>query len=231
VKYPPATRTNGARANPARQAWTRGRTLPGRPSGEARHHPSRVPGGCDRCRWPPQIPAGTEMAARTHQHLPLARHRHSGSGRQRHLGWQRDGSRPVPINPIIRGVCDPEAPRDFAKLIRRWQEAPAGPTRLQARTLKPAPADRHTVVSNCQWFLLFRNGVFRSFCRREGKIADTSDSAYEFHLVKACFCCGLTVAQIEAGSGSGGGSAGWIGACKNFAAELFRPPGMRSRIG
>ena len=39
--------------------------------------------------------------------------------------------------------------------------------------------------------------MFRSFWNREGKAADTTDSAYEYHLAKACFCCGLNERQTS----------------------------------
>src|ERR1019366_2709376 len=52
-------------------------------------------------------------------------------------------------------------------------------------------------VSRRQWWLLFRNRVFRSFWRRQGKVGDATDSAYEYHLAKACFCCGLNHRQAE----------------------------------
>jgi hypothetical protein len=32
-----------------------------------------------------------------------------------------------------------------------------------------------------QWCLLFKNRVFRSFWRRQGKVGDATDSAYEYH--------------------------------------------------
>jgi hypothetical protein len=40
---------------------------------------------------------------------------------------------------------------------------------------------------------LFRNRVFRSFWKREGR----AGFAYEYHLAKACFCCGLNHRQAE----------------------------------
>jgi hypothetical protein len=52
-------------------------------------------------------------------------------------------------------------------------------------------------VSRRQWYLLFRNRVFRSFWRRQAKAGDATDSAYEYHLAKACFCCGLNHRQAE----------------------------------
>jgi len=52
-------------------------------------------------------------------------------------------------------------------------------------------------VSPRQWWLLFRNPVFRSFWKRQGKAGDATDSAYEYHLAKACFCCGLNYRQTE----------------------------------
>jgi hypothetical protein len=52
-------------------------------------------------------------------------------------------------------------------------------------------------VSRRQWWLLFRNRVFRSFWKRSGKSGDATDSAYEYHLAKSCFCCGLNHRQTE----------------------------------
>jgi hypothetical protein len=60
------------------------------------------------------------------------------------------------------------------------------------------PLDDGSGVSRRQWWLLFRNRVFRSFWNRNAKIADTTDSAYEYHLAKACFCCGLNEEQAVA---------------------------------
>jgi hypothetical protein len=89
----------------------------------------------------------------------------------------------------------PEAPRTFIKLIRSTE------TRHPAQPRAPAPplmAETDTsLVSRRQWWLLFRNLVFRSFWNRLGKAGDATDSAYEYHLAKACFCCGLNHRQTE----------------------------------
>lgn len=39
--------------------------------------------------------------------------------------------------------------------------------------------------------------TFREPWNRERKAADTTDSAYEYHLAKACSCCGLDPRQTE----------------------------------
>jgi hypothetical protein len=88
----------------------------------------------------------------------------------------------------------PEAPRKFIKLIRRAQKTRREPVPKGCQRL---PDCDSSPVSARQWFTLFRNKVFRSFWNREGKLADTSDSAYEYHLAKACFCCGLNQQQTE----------------------------------
>jgi hypothetical protein len=90
----------------------------------------------------------------------------------------------------------PEAPLAFVKLIRAALRAKARPDRPATRSEPAADCDT-SVVSRRQWFLLFRNKVFRGFWNRQRKAADTSDSAYEYHLAKACFCCGLDQRQAE----------------------------------
>ena len=52
-------------------------------------------------------------------------------------------------------------------------------------------------MSRRQWCLLFRNRAFRSFWSRQGKMGDATDSAYEYHLAKSCFYCGLNQHQAE----------------------------------
>jgi Bifunctional DNA primase/polymerase, N-terminal len=86
----------------------------------------------------------------------------------------------------------PDAPRAFIKLIRQAQRTKRAPVPKCSQRL---PDGDNSVVSSRQWWLLFRNTVFRSFWSRTAKIADTSDSAYEYHLAKACFCCGLNQQQ------------------------------------
>src|ERR1039457_50362 len=90
----------------------------------------------------------------------------------------------------------PEAPRPFISLIRGLQrerstDRPRGPLYAPRAGLDTSE------VSRRQWWLLFRNRVFRSFWRRQGKVGDATDSAYEYHLAKACFCCGLNHRQAE----------------------------------
>lgn len=87
----------------------------------------------------------------------------------------------------------PEAPREFINLIRKTQRDK--PARFAKPPACSIPFGETSVVSRQQWWRLFRNRVFRSFWHRTAKLADTSDSAYEYHLAKACFCCGLTQCQ------------------------------------
>ena len=91
----------------------------------------------------------------------------------------------------------PEAPRDFIKLIREAQKMQREAAQSIEKRISPLPGGDNSVVSRRQWWLLFRNRVFRSCWNREGKVADTSDSAYEYHLAKACFCCGLNESQTS----------------------------------
>jgi hypothetical protein len=91
----------------------------------------------------------------------------------------------------------PEAPRAFIKPIRKAQMAKVRSDRPLRNDAKDLPDADTSVVSRRQWCLLFRNPVFRSFWNRTAKAADTIDSAYEYHLAKACFCCGLNQQQTE----------------------------------
>ena len=87
----------------------------------------------------------------------------------------------------------PDAPRELIRLIRQAQ----GPRRdrpLLGRS-HPLPSGDTSSVSPRQWWLLFRNQVFRALWSRRGKLSDGSDSAYEYHLAKAYFCCGLDQVQ------------------------------------
>jgi hypothetical protein len=90
----------------------------------------------------------------------------------------------------------PEAPREFVTLIRRGQKARQA-DRSSAARHSPFADVETSDVSRRQWWLLFRNRVFRSFWKREGKAGDATDSSYEYHLAKACFCCGLNHRQAE----------------------------------
>ena len=89
----------------------------------------------------------------------------------------------------------PEAPRPFIKLIRETQKERGRRGRSLPRD--PIPDGDIGEVSRRQWWLLFRNQVFASFWNRKKKQGDTSDSAYEYHIAKACFCCGLTKRQTS----------------------------------
>jgi hypothetical protein len=95
------------------------------------------------------------------------------------------------------GGCDvPELPRGFAELIRKARASvPPSTSKALSSTIPDAGPN---AVSRREWWLLFRNHVFRSFWTRSGKFGDSTDSAYEFHLAKACFCCGLNFRQAEA---------------------------------
>ena len=97
------------------------------------------------------------------------------------------------------GECPiPEAPLELIRLIRNAQRARHKRDRSRPQCLQPMPCAAPPGISRRQWWLLFRNRVFQSFWRREGKAGDATDSAYEFHLAKACFCCGLTQSQTIA---------------------------------
>jgi len=91
----------------------------------------------------------------------------------------------------------PEAPRAFVSLIRKAQKATLSHSRRHSVCSDPFAEVETSDVSRRQWWLLFRNRVFRSFWRRQGKAGDATDSAYEYHLAKACFCCGLNHRQAE----------------------------------
>lgn len=92
----------------------------------------------------------------------------------------------------------PEAPRAFIRLIHQAQKVAPRHDRSRSRHSHSLPSGDTSFVSRRQWYLLFKNQVFCSFWNRTGKAADTSDSAYEYHLAKACFCCGLDQPQTVA---------------------------------
>jgi hypothetical protein len=96
----------------------------------------------------------------------------------------------------FEGCPIPEAPRPFISLIRGLQRETSTDRRRAPQSAPRAEMDT-SEVSRRQWYLLFRNRVFRSFWRRHGKAGDATDSAYEYHLAKACFCCGLNHRQAE----------------------------------
>jgi hypothetical protein len=80
----------------------------------------------------------------------------------------------------------PEAPKEFIKLIREARKV------VPRRQLpRPSLPSGDSLVSRREWRLLFQNQVFRQRWNRTGKLGDPSDSAYEYHLAKACLCCGL----------------------------------------
>jgi hypothetical protein len=88
----------------------------------------------------------------------------------------------------------PEAPKEFIALIRRSQKATSLGRPLMSPS-RPVPAGDSSLVSTRLWYRLFHNRVFYAFWKRKGKLKDNSDSAYEYHLAKACFCCGLDQKQ------------------------------------
>jgi Bifunctional DNA primase/polymerase, N-terminal len=92
----------------------------------------------------------------------------------------------------------PEAPRAFVKLIRNVQKGSTRSSRVPVTASTLFAEANSSEVSARQWWLLFKNRVFRSFWKRQGKAGDATDSAYEYHIAKACFCCGLNVRQSEA---------------------------------
>ena len=83
------------------------------------------------------------------------------------------------------------------KLIRDAQPPLSRPNRLRASPSSFIVSVDTSEVSRRQCYLLFRNRVFQSFWNRRGKAGDATDSAYEYHLAKACFCCGLNHRQTE----------------------------------
>ena len=92
----------------------------------------------------------------------------------------------------------PEAPRALVKLIREAERTKRNTIRSVQKRPLPLSMGDGPEVSSRQWWLLFRNRVFRSFWSRTAKLGDTTDSAYEYHIAKACFCCGLTERQAIA---------------------------------
>lgn len=91
----------------------------------------------------------------------------------------------------------PEAPLTLVKLIRKVQKTRRRATRPSVAIPTLVTEADTSEVSLRQWWLLFRNQVFRSFWKWQGKAGDATDSAYEYHLAKACFCCGLNHPQAE----------------------------------
>jgi hypothetical protein len=88
----------------------------------------------------------------------------------------------------------PEAPKAFIALIREAQKTMPLDRPLMSPA-RPIPAGDSSLVSTRQWYRLFHNRVFYAFWNRKGNFRDNSDSAYEYHLAKACFCCGLDQKQ------------------------------------
>src|SRR5262249_25503175 len=70
----------------------------------------------------------------------------------------------------------PEAPRTFVKLIRRAQGDGRCPNRSHATVSTYMTETGTSDVSPRQRWLLFRNRVFRSFWKRQGKAGDATDS-------------------------------------------------------
>ena len=124
----------------------------------------------------------------------------------------------------------PEAPRPFISLIRGLQGETS--TDRSRATLSAPRAELDTSeVSQRQWCLLFKNRVFRSFWRRQGKAGDATDSAYEYHLAKACFCCGLNHRQAEHVVVLWRQKHGLQRSVRNCGRRLFRRLGRKLRPG
>jgi len=89
----------------------------------------------------------------------------------------------------------PEAPVAFITLIRETQKMMRR-DRSHLSPSQPVPVGDSSFVSPQQWYRLFKNRVFAALWSRTAKLGDNSDSAYEYHLAKACFCSGLDQTQV-----------------------------------
>ena len=108
----------------------------------------------------------------------------------------RDGS-----YELIEGSYEhiPEAPIALLRAIHdRQAERGMLERKRQARKRRRLPlpfGDAPACLTRQESFRLFRNNVFRTFWNKGKTLGDTSASAYEYHLAKACFCVGLIVDQ------------------------------------
>jgi hypothetical protein len=93
----------------------------------------------------------------------------------------------------------PDAPLTLLRVIHdRQKEQKVVERRARQRSRVPLPYnDAPACLTPQERFRLFRNKVFRSFWNMGKEEGDTSLSAYEFHLAKACFCVGLATDQVE----------------------------------
>ena len=93
----------------------------------------------------------------------------------------------------------PYAPLALLKVIHdRQKEQKVEERRARQRSRVPLPFnDAPACLTPRERVRLFRNKVFRSFWNMGKEEGDTSLSAYEFHLAKACFCVGLSTDQTE----------------------------------
>ena len=94
----------------------------------------------------------------------------------------------------------PELPKALARACRDRQRElkPAGKrqaAREAAATMPKPTGDGPSCISPQERYRLFRNEKFAIMWNRHKTEGDTSDSAYEFHMAKACFCVGLDSGQ------------------------------------
>lgn len=90
----------------------------------------------------------------------------------------------------------PEAPARFMEVLAERQVMTAAGGKTFASI--PLPIGETSEVTRRQWYLLRRNKYFWTMWRRCKTDGDRSLSAYEFHIAKACFCCGLQETQVVA---------------------------------
>jgi hypothetical protein len=91
----------------------------------------------------------------------------------------------------------PDAPLALLRVIHdRQKEQKVVERRARQRSRVPLPYDdAPSCLTPQEQFRMFNNKVFRSFWNMGKEEGDTSLSAYEFHLAKACFCVGLDTDQ------------------------------------
>ena len=93
----------------------------------------------------------------------------------------------------------PDAPLALLRVIHdRQKEQKVVERRARQRSRVPLPYnDAPSCLTPQERFRMFNNKVFRSFWNMGKEQGDTSLSAYEYHLAKACFCVGLATDQAE----------------------------------
>jgi Bifunctional DNA primase/polymerase, N-terminal len=91
----------------------------------------------------------------------------------------------------------PDAPLAMLQAIHEKQKACKVINRKATRKAAPPLPfnDAPICLTPQERFRLFNNKVFRSFWNMGKEQGDTSLSAYEFHLAKACYCVGLDTDQ------------------------------------